>query len=162
MFRFQKPFQNTMTHTILTCSYSCTTRCHIPCAKIWWIVSHRFCPSVSNLYSVQLVLESISCVWQVYLQQLQQRHMEYSDVIMSAMASQITGASLVCSIVCSGTDKNIKAPHHWPLWGDSIGTRWFPSQKASNEENVSTWWHNHVRVMTAIIDLAVWSKAFSC
>ena len=28
----------------------------------------------------------------------------YSDVIMSAMASQITGISIVCSTVCSGAD----------------------------------------------------------
>ena len=29
----------------------------------------------------------------------------YSDVIMSAMASQITGVSMVCSTVCSGADQ---------------------------------------------------------
>ena len=29
----------------------------------------------------------------------------YSDVIMSAMASQITGVSIVCSAFCSGTDQ---------------------------------------------------------
>ena len=36
----------------------------------------------------------------------------YSDVIMSAMASQAIGVSIVYSTVCSG-----KAPPHWPLWG---------------------------------------------
>ena len=37
-------------------------------------------------------------------------------VIMSTMASQIIGVSIVCSIVCSGAYKeNIKAPHHRPL-----------------------------------------------
>ena len=29
----------------------------------------------------------------------------YSDVIMSAMASEITGISIVCSTICSGTDQ---------------------------------------------------------
>ena len=31
----------------------------------------------------------------------------YNDVIMSAMASQITSVSMVCSTVCSGTDQGI-------------------------------------------------------
>ena len=49
----------------------------------------------------------------------------YSDVIMNMMASQITGVSSVCSTVCSGAgQKNIKAPRHWPLWGESTGHRW--------------------------------------
>ena len=35
-----------------------------------------------------------------------------------------------------------KAPPHWPLWGESSG---HPSQRASNTENVSIWWHRHVQ-----------------
>ena len=66
-----------------------------------------------------------------------------SDVIISAMACQITGVSNVCSTVCSGADKNIKVPRHWPLWGESTGERWIPSQRASNAENVSIWWRHH-------------------
>ena len=30
--------------------------------------------------------------------------------------------------------ENIKAPRHWPLYGE------FPAQMASNAENVSIWW----------------------
>ena len=64
-------------------------------------------------------------------------------------ASQITGASIVCSTVCSGaSQRNIKAPRHWPLWGESTGDRWnppvtggFPPQRVSHAENVSIWWH---------------------
>ena len=44
-------------------------------------------------------------------------HMETLSIsggIMSAMASQITGVSVVCSTVCS-INGNIKAPRHWPL-----------------------------------------------
>ena len=37
----------------------------------------------------------------------------YSDVIMSMMASQITGVLIVYSTVCSGAEENIKAPRHW-------------------------------------------------
>ena len=39
--------------------------------------------------------------------------------------------------------ENTKAPRHWPLWGESTGDRWFPSQRASNAENVSIWWRHH-------------------
>ena len=41
---------------------------------------------------------------------------DYGDVIILAMASQITGASSVCSTVWSGAgEKNINAQRHWPL-----------------------------------------------
>ena len=36
----------------------------------------------------------------------------------------------------------MKAPRHWPLWGESTGG--FPSQRASNAENDSIWWRHHV------------------
>ena len=49
----------------------------------------------------------------------------YSDVIMSAMAFQITGVSIVYSTVWSRTE-NIKAPRHWSLWGEFTGDRWIP------------------------------------
>ena len=57
---------------------------------------------------------------------------------MGAIASQITGLTIVYSTVFSGADKkNIKAPRHWPLCGNSPGTGEFPAQMASNAENVS-------------------------
>ena len=48
----------------------------------------------------------------------------YSDVIITAMASQITGVSIVCSTICSGADKKhqsfsalavVRKIHQWPL-----------------------------------------------
>ena len=43
-----------------------------------------------------------------------------SDVLMNAMASQITGVLIVSSTVCSGADqRKHKAPFPWPLWGES-------------------------------------------
>ena len=45
------------------------------------------------------------------------------------------------------TKKNIKAPRHWPLWGEFTGDRWIPLTKA---ENVSIscsrklWWVHSV------------------
>ena len=44
--------------------------------------------------------------------------------------------------------ENINAPRHWPLWGEFPGDRWFPSQRASNAENVSLRWHHNGDVIT--------------
>ena len=49
----------------------------------------------------------------------------YSDVIMSAVASQFTGVSMVCSAICSGADQRkhqssaslafVRGIHQWPM-----------------------------------------------
>ena len=68
----------------------------------------------------------------------------YSDVIISAMASQITGVSIVYSTIIQAQIKeNIKAPRHWPLWGEFTVDRWNPTKRASNVKNVSIWWRHH-------------------
>ena len=65
----------------------------------------------------------------------------YSDVIMSVMASQITGISIDSSTVCTSADqRKIKAPRHWPLWGEFTG-----NQRANYVENVSIWFHHDNR-----------------
>ena len=54
----------------------------------------------------------------------------YNDVIMSAMASQTTGISIVYSVVISGADqRKHQAPRHWPLCGEFTGDRWIPRTK---------------------------------
>ena len=51
----------------------------------------------------------------------------YSDVIMSAMASQITGVSMFAQLFVQAQIKeNFEAPRHWPLWGEFTGHRWIP------------------------------------
>ena len=48
-------------------------------------------------------------------------HNQYSDIIMSAMTSQITSVSIVYSTVCSGTDQRklhqwlVDSPHKGPV-----------------------------------------------
>ena len=54
--------------------------------------------------------------------------LHHIDVIMRVMASQITSLMIVYSTVCSGRE-NIKAPRHWPLWGEFTGGRWIPRTK---------------------------------
>ena len=69
----------------------------------------------------------------------------YSSAMVSAMASQIIGVSMVCSTVSSGADQG---KHHssallafvrgiYPVAGE------FPSQRALNVKNVSIWWRHH-------------------
>ena len=61
--------------------------------------------------------------------------------IMSTMASQITGVSIVYSVVCP---KKTSKLHVTGLCeGNPPVTGGFPSQSSSNAENVSIWWHHH-------------------
>ena len=57
---------------------------------------------------------------------------------MKAIASQITGVSVVYSIVVSDADQR----KHLSSASLTV-TGEFPAQKASNAENVSIWWRNH-------------------
>ena len=64
----------------------------------------------------------------------------YNDVIMSAMASQIIGISIVYSTVCSGADQR---KHQSPASLACVGGREFPAQMASDAEKVYIWWRHH-------------------
>ena len=69
-----------------------------------------------------------------------QKRNHYCDVMMRAIASQITSVSIVCSTICSDADQRkhqssaslafVRGIHRW--------------QRASNVENVSIWWRHHV------------------
>ena len=60
---------------------------------------------------------------------------------MSMMTSQIMVSRLFTQLfVQEQIKKTIKAPYHWTLWGEFTGE--FHTQRASNTENVSIWWHH--------------------
>ena len=69
----------------------------------------------------------------------------YSDIIMGAIASQITSLTIVYSTVYSDADKRkhqgsaslalVRGIQQWPMNS--------PPQMASNTENVSIWWRHH-------------------
>ena len=63
----------------------------------------------------------------------------FDDVIMSSMASQITGVSSVYSAVCSGADQRTHQSSASLVFvrGNSQVTGEFPAQWSSNAENVS-------------------------
>ena len=77
--------------------------------------------------------------WQTF------RH--YGDVIMGAIASQITSLTIVYPIVYSDADKNIQKTSKLRVTGlctgNSPGTDEFPAQMGSNAENASIWWRHH-------------------
>ena len=96
---------------------------------LWWF---RFTKHKSRS-SGRLVVE-ISCLATGHA-------CHYNDVIMSAMASQITNLTIVFSrcrlkktplLLVTGLCE-----------GNSPVTGEFPAQRASNAENVSIWWHHH-------------------
>ena len=61
---------------------------------------------------------------------------------MSVMTSQIIGNSIVCSTgIQTKIKENIKAPHYWPIVREFTSDQRFPSQRASNVENISMPWN---------------------
>ena len=72
----------------------------------------------------------------------------YRDVMISAMASQITGVSIVRSAVCSGADQGkhqssaslalVRGIHRCE--GNGTGDRWIPLTKG--QQRVSIWWRH--------------------
>ena len=47
------------------------------------------------------------------------------------------------SLMQAQIKEDIKAPRHWPLWGEFTGTGEFPAQRASDAENISISWRHH-------------------
>ena len=87
---------------------------------------------LGQIIQYQLVSHCVRCLWG-YLSHkplgdvsvvINIRHC--GDVIMGAIASQITSLTIVYSTVNWDADKkkNIKAPRHWPLCGEFTGDRW--------------------------------------
>ena len=74
-------------------------------------------------------------------------HPHYNDVIMGAIASQITSLTIVYSIVNSDADqrKYQSSASLAFVRGNLPGTGEFPAQMASYAENVSIWWRLHDR-----------------
>ena len=68
-----------------------------------------------------------------------------NDVIMSAIASQITNVPVVCATVCLGADQNKVSKFRVTGLCKGIPpmTGGFPSQRASDEEKVFIWWRSH-------------------
>ena len=77
-------------------------------------------------------------VWSLARSRAVHLKLHYSDIIMSGMA--ITSISIVCATICAGADQR---KHQSSASLAFAGDRWFPSQRASNAENISIWWRRH-------------------
>ena len=84
-------------------------------------------------------------------------HMHYRNVIMSAMASQIAGGSIVCSTVLSGTDQS----RYQSSTSLALVTSGFHSQRASNVENVPISWSHNVYLWNQCYTLKSWKSRLS-
>ena len=72
----------------------------------------------------------------------------YNDVIMGAIASQITILTIVNSTVYSDVDqRKHQSSASLACAGNSPGTVEFPAHIASNAENVSIWWRHRDRAL---------------
>ena len=76
----------------------------------------------------------------------------YCDVIMSAIASQITVSLwLINRLIRRRSKKTWKLRVTGLCAGNSPVTGEFPAQRASNVENVSIWWRHYITVMSGIL-----------
>ena len=71
----------------------------------------------------------------------------YTNVIMSAIASQITSLTIVYSAVYSGIDQR-----KYQSSASLAFVRGIPTRRVSSAENVSIWWRHHVSRRIYILD----------
>ena len=86
----------------------------------------------------------------------------YVDVIMGAIASQITSLTIVYSTVHSDADEeNIKAPRHWPLCGEFTGEM-FPLDDVIMYTKMGIWWVLLIHRYFADADWVLYLHRFTC
>ena len=102
-------------------------------AQQWWKLSH-----VMTSHGLRGVFTETP---ETTKASINQYRYHYDDVIMGAMASQIT--SLTYSLFGRRSKKASKFRVTGLCAGNSPGTGEFPAQMASNAENVSIWWRHH-------------------
>ena len=100
--------------------------------------------NIQRIYATKYLLRNgamwnkglVHCeIWATVLLLLGASEAHYSNVKLSAKASQITGVLIVCSTVCSGA---VKKKHQSPA-----SLAFFPSKRVSDAKNVSIWWRHH-------------------
>ena len=85
---------------------------------------------VSFLFVDILIWKYIILIYSVLVRWYWGSGRHYSDVMISAISSQVVGVSIVCSTEGQAQIKeNIKAPRQWLLWGKFTGYRWIPCTK---------------------------------
>ena len=106
------------------------------------ILKYLSVPEIEQYTSIQID-DIFTVKWKLYIAAIYlffSRH--YSDITIGDIASQITSVSIVYSTVSSGVHKKSKLRVTGLCEGNSPVTGEFPAQRASNAENVSTWWRH--------------------
>ena len=136
--------------------------------SIWWRhhAHHRHCHSntvtLSAPYMASKIRRMASCEpmtgnTNANKQGIERYHCEhYNDVIMGAMASQLTNLTIVYSTVYSVFSRRSKLRVTGLCKGNSPVTGEFPAQMASNAENVSIWWRHHGRWSPDRMAYSIW------
>ena len=110
-----------------------------------------------------------SIVWNdAYMQRLLNIHdtdHHYSDVIRSAMVTQITRLTIVYSAAYSGTNQRkhqsfASLAFVWGMWGIHRWP-WIPHTKVSNAVNISIWWRHHDNNDFSELFIDMWPHHYS-
>ena len=114
--------------------------------QMWRINSLWPSDAICRCRSGSTLAQIMACCLTAPSYYLNQRWLiHYSDVIMSAMVSQITSVLIVCSTVCPGADqrKHQSSASLAFVGGEPPVPGGFPSHMTNNAENVSIWWRHH-------------------
>ena len=105
-----------------------------------------YCSALHGNYGWLLENKTQTC-HTLLVQRYKEHYWHYNNVIMSAMASQITSLTIACSFVNSVADQRkhqrsaslafVRGTGNSPVTGE------FPAQMASNTKNLSIWWRHH-------------------
>ena len=110
--------------------------------------SQWFCLTGSILISSKDFWTPSNIFPEIHSKETKLHRFHYSDVIMGAMASQITSVSIVCS--CRLFSRRSENTPKFRVTGlyerNPPVTGGFSSQRASNAETVPLWWCHHVGV----------------
>ena len=160
--------RNTLQHTLPSVNTCPTMYSSNILRGRYVIVSQLGCIRPVHVFLLQYTRDTVV----TFLRRPQERTTiwHYSDVIMNAMASQITCVWIVCPAVCSGcrSKKTTKLHIAGLCGGNPSVTGWFPSQRVCNAENVSIWWRHHESSARMVYMCLTWVQnltkvlTFSC
>ena len=113
---------------------NCILLCQSPIPSCWRIVHDReFVGRLTVARDIDWRRWMASCCLIPHAKRLTAIYISishYSDVIMSAMASQTSASRLFTQpFIQTPIKENTKAARHWPLWGEFNGDRWIPRTK---------------------------------
>ena len=119
--------------------------CWLLWCRRWWLHGDMICNNFMILWVYVVCRSTGTDKWQTKQDTLKPCAHHYNDVIMSAMASQITSLTIVYSTVYRRCrSKKISKFRVTGLCRGNSLTGEFPAQRASNAENDSIWWRHHV------------------